>query len=289
MKMKLLALLSLTTLAVSAAKPNIKVDATAKPNGNADAASLQGDPLKYVAVVTTGANLITNIETAMQFQFFDSVTGNPVNVQNFKVTEAKYSLYRNDVAIPSWVFQPHGAWNPPGDSATPDLLAYNNVGAQVSTNDRQVTSNVAIPLVSKVQVLRQSISLGTPSRPLFAVAGDKYGLERFWTFTYTYQNVTYENQTLPLGQTYVEILVVPDIPNIPETTVDDGPGPFTLKFQVSENLGQWYTVPFSNLNVTSVCPKTYDEFVVWYPLTENLGGKLLRTDRRFYRLTKEPL
>lgn len=286
MKIKTLMVLVLSTLVVSAAKPVIKVVATAKPNGVADANSLVGDPMKYVTVATTGANLITNIETAMQFQFTDSVTGDPVNVQNFTVSIAKYSLYYNDAAIETWAYQPHGGWNPPGDSSSPDLLAYNAIGTKVSVDGTQVVGTL-IPSVSRIQVLRQPISLGTASRPLLTAKGHKYGLERFWTFTYTHNGITYTNESLDIDQTYIEIKVVQDIPDILGTPIDNGPGPFILRFQVSDNLAKWYSVPFLQLNTTPTYPVTYNDFVAWYPLNQNLGGKLVRTDRRFYRLTKE--
>lgn len=295
------------TLNVSAAlsEPELRITSVLMPNGVVDASAFQkarnGTPGfgQYVSIVPLGANLASYFETGLEFEFLHPDTGVPVNVQNLVIAadSAKYSVYKNGVAIPSMTFQKHGAWNPPGNTSIPDMQAFSVSGQVEPTNKvanlNQVPGSVFAE-VHAIRIMRQKITLGTASRPLMSAVDDSYGIERFWKISFTFDGVSYE-RTLNLGKTYGEVRVVPAPPAVPVSKLTaQGPGPYGVGFQITVDLQTWYEVPRLLLDIPNPYPSTYpmlaEEFEVWFPRSKALPGLLpANLPGRFYRISVDQL
>lgn len=210
---------------------NVEITRAVVINGTANASSIGVAP-STITLGVTGADKVNAIGVAMQYQFLDS-SGNPVNITNFQVTSATYTLVHNGIIIPNWTNVTHGAYNPIGDSSVPDLIAYNSAGTKVSTDGQQVVGTI-IPTMSKFQILDQQITLGA-ARPKLMVAGDYYRLDRKWSFSYVYGGQSYTHVITPL-QSYVKVLVLPDLPGFDQL---EALGPFQIRLMASVDLVNW--------------------------------------------------
>lgn len=290
---------ALFTVSAQAEVPVFKFVRTILVNESAAEAKLADDPndpsdgpTPLRPISENGADTVTTLNFAGKGWFeLPSQPGVPVNVTGFRVPTAEYEVYFNDASIDMDQVTPghqpvvrHGKYNPVGDGARPDLLVRNASGTQTSVDDTPVRTTT-VSEGSAFLILDQVLTIGTGNRPKLQNVGDKYGFVRRLTVIFFYDGVehTYE---VPPGQTYTEVKVWNSSasfdPNNPSTV------PVSGKFQVSDDLMQWFTVPFHELDYPDpnpvTWPKTFEEFVLWYPLDQNFHGKLNSTKRRFYRI-----
>jgi hypothetical protein len=208
---------------VNAQQPIIKVVAAGVINGTADEASLSGSPARYHQKTLAEAAGITKFGTALKITAYSQSDGTtPVNVDDFTFTFNRYRLYHNAGLV--WDNQSLGAYNVPGDSSKPDMIARNAAGTRVSLNGTQ-TIGTQVDGVSTFLILDQEVTLGTQSRPFFTHVGESYRLERDLTVSFVYGGVPY-TYTVPIEETRVDVRVYPN----------------NYQFQVSENLVNWYPV-----------------------------------------------
>ena len=218
----------------------------------------------------------------MQFEF--RVGGVPVNVTDFNVSTATYTL-TNSGSSTAWTNLPHGAYNPAGDGSRPDLITYNAAGVKTSVDGVQVIGANIIPVVSKVQVLDQVVTLGI-ARPKLTAAGQYYKLERSWTFTYKYGGNSYSHTITP-SQSAVTVTVYDDIPGF---TPGELPGPFPIstRLQVSQDLSNWVTFPSTEIFVPYPAPAlTVGEMTALFPSSSLHPPEITLSTPRFYRFIME--
>ncbi len=266
---------ALVSAALAADGPSVIIKRAIVINGAADA-SVIGTAPSNVTIGITGCGNVNNFGTALQFQFVDG-EGTPINVTDFKVTSATYTLYRDGVIVTNWNTVSHGAYNPVGDTAKPDLLFYDTTATQVSVNGTQVTGT-NIPTGSKFQVLDQQVTLGTASRPKFTTVGQYYRLERTWTFTYVWNEQSYTRTLVP-SETSVNIRVSPDLPGF---NSGEESGPFMVGLQVSENLVTWVEV---DAEIPYPRPTTVEGIEAFFPRSKQIAGFANDQRMRFYRYT----
>lgn len=239
---------------------------------NGVASSTTATTPETVFVSPLGATGLNNFGVAYEIMFMHPTTGVPINVQDFKVLSATHTLQKEGVNT-TWVNILAGSYNPSGDSSRPDFVVRNTSGTQTSVNLTPVVGTV-VPSAHKFQVLDFNVSLGTSARPKLVSAGQNYTLMRNISFEYKYLNTLY-TKTLS-EQVRVEVVSLPQVMDMTEG--------FVLRFQVSDNLEDWFPV---NTPLPNPFPDSIEEIIALLPAEQTVSG-LVRNDRRFYRFSIEP-
>lgn len=257
---------------IVSAQPQIEVKRAIKI-GSTSSSTFDAPTQHTIVVGQAGASSISSFQTAMQFEF--KIEGAPVNVTNFKVTSASWSLVRNGATL--WNKTPFGAYHPL-DQGNPDYLPFNMSGQSVmptGTNQWVADLNgdgsgVIIPTISKFQLVTHPVTLGGV-RPLLTTAGHYYTLWYEMSISYTYGESNY-TRTLAPSETSVTLLVTNDIPGW------QGTGASEVILEISDNLANWQVAPIS---LPYPLPTVVPNIISLVPKTTNVPG--LGSDKRFYR------
>lgn len=234
-----------------------------------------------VNVADVALNKVTTIGTGLQIEF-QSSTGTPVDVTNFKVARAEFTLIQNGVTV--WNNVPLGSYHPVAQGS-PDYYVYNASNANVTPVSGFVAgylgdnSGATVPVVSKFQVLDQTITLGTADRPLLTASGQYYSLVYNIVFSYVYDGVAYTKTLTPVE---TEMLVRVTEGLLPSSS------PCLIQLQVSDDLSKW--VVASNVMIPSPRPTLQQHLntINLVPATTVVPG--LNTNlNRFYRYAQIPI
>jgi hypothetical protein len=233
---------------------------------NTAATSVDSEKSAVANVTVAGASSVDYFGASMHLQFVDE-DGDPVNVQNFKVTSLTHTLTKEGVPVTNWFEVPAGAYNAPGDTNRPDFVVRDRDGVQTSVNMTQVVGTT-VSVASKFEALDQVVTLGTPTRPKLANIGDNYRFVRDIVFQYEFAGENFEEE-------HSEEVLIRVIPN--QSGEFSGPGVITL--QVSENLTTWFSPP---VELPNVVPTLVSDVIALFPKgTEHSFP--IGEDRRFYR------
>ncbi len=246
-------------------------------NNPATAATIGVAPANAL-VGLTGCNNVSTIGAAMEIKFM--LAGQPVNVTNFKVTSAGYTLLRNGGPT-TWINVGHGSYNPTGDGSRPDFVAYNTAGIKTST-DNLALVGTNVPTVHKFQLTDQVVTLGTTARPVMSSIGNSYRLERSWVLEYNYDSVVYTHNITP-AQSTVTVMVSEDLPGF---TAGSSVGPFVIGLQVGTDLQNWVIPP--GVSVPYPRPTQVSEIIALAPGSMTIPGLTTNT-KRFYRFYQQPV
>jgi len=232
---------------------------------------------------------ITRLHTALQIRF-ESTDGTPVNVTNVKFQRFEYTLIQNGVIV--WKDVPIGSYHP-APQGSPDYWAFNLAGNDVTPASGYVSgylgdnSGTTIPLMSTFQLLDQTISLGTPDRPLLTASGQYYSLVYNITLaSYTYNGVTYTDKVLTPVETEVLVRMTDGLPEYTAPTDPSKQVPCLVELQVSGNLVNWFPAP--NVVIPSPRPTLDRNIMAMVPETTEIPG-VPKKGTRFARYVQEPV
>jgi hypothetical protein len=266
-----------------AQQPHLKVEAVGIIDGTAGVTELNDiNGMRYYQVTLPDAGGILKFGKALRVTFCSHVDKTtPVNV-TYTLTTNRYRLYHNSGLV--WDNQSLGAYNEPGNSSKPDMVAYNTGGTRVSLNGTQ-TIGTTVANASSFLILDHEVGLGTPSRPYFSgPMGESYRFENDVFGTVTYLGNT-SDFAVPVEQTRVDIRLYPN----------------NYRLQVSENLANWFDathpsnmyVPYpakiGSINGQDIVGFTEEDvrfIIALYPQDKphpNLAGNA----QRFYRFTDD--
>ncbi len=291
-------------------------------------ASFAGNPTHLMPISQNGANTVNAISGAQIIWFTKIGSETPVEVTNFSCLVAEYELYfgrlgweyaqpqdlRPAQAGNQFVLQ-YGSYN---TTARPQLIVRDLAGNQTSVNNKQVapvtlSNNTVIqpgicPKAAKFLLLDQVFSLDAGNYPRLELVGDTYGIVRRFTLKFTY-DATDDNvangieytYVVPPGETYSEIRVWDQImPSDPTMEPKQSSVPLSMRFEVSNDLVNWITIPFYDLDYADPTPvtrpKTPAQFRTWFPDDRRIPGLVDPDDdgvlesneddkkRRFFRI-----
>lgn len=242
--MGLIASLSLAIFASAetASPVNVNVKAGIVINGMPSGSSVGGWKSKITPAQNAVPHKITTLGTGLQIEF-QSASGTPVDVTNVKFGKFDFTLIQNGKTV--WNKVPLGSYHPAGQGS-PDYYCYRKDGTDVTPTSGFIAgylgdnSGANIPVMSKFQLLDQTITLGVAGRPMMNLSGDYYSLVYDIELSYTYEGVMY---TKTITQTETEVLVrmVEGLMEYIAPTSNEVP--CLVELQVSDDLANWATVP----------------------------------------------